>query len=75
MIRRTFRVFCLAIWIGIVAPAPLLAEGGSAKEVAASLSISPRTVEFHKYQMMETLDLHTSADLVRFAIKNGLVGP
>jgi DNA-binding NarL/FixJ family response regulator len=53
----------------------LLAEGGSAKEVAASLSISSRTVEFHKYQMMETLGLHTSAELIRFAIKNGLVGP
>jgi DNA-binding NarL/FixJ family response regulator len=32
-------------------------------------------VEFHKYQMMETLGLHTSAELIHFAIKNGLVGP
>jgi DNA-binding NarL/FixJ family response regulator len=53
----------------------LLAEGRSAKEVAASLAISSRTVEFHKYQMMETLGLHTSAELIHFAIKNGLVGP
>ena len=30
-------------------------------------------MEFHKYQLMETLDLHTSADLIHFAIKNGLV--
>jgi len=30
-------------------------------------------VEFHKYQMMETLKLHTNAELVHFAIKNGLV--
>jgi DNA-binding NarL/FixJ family response regulator len=51
----------------------LLAEGRSAKEVAASLSISTRTVEFHKYQMMETLGLHTNAELIHFAIKNGLV--
>jgi DNA-binding NarL/FixJ family response regulator len=51
----------------------LLAEGRSAKEIAASLSISPRTVEFHKYQLMETLGLHTNAELVHFAIKNGLV--
>jgi DNA-binding NarL/FixJ family response regulator len=51
----------------------LLAEGQSAKQVAASLSISARTVEFHKYQMMETLGLHSNADLVHFAIKNGLV--
>jgi DNA-binding NarL/FixJ family response regulator len=52
----------------------LLAEGRSAKEVAASLGISSRTVEFHKYQMMETLGLHTGAELIHFAIKNGLVG-
>ena len=51
----------------------LLAEGHSAKEVSAALSISTRTVEFHKYQMMETLGLHTSAELVHFAIKHGLV--
>ena len=51
----------------------LLAEGRSAKEIAASLSISARTVEFHKYQMMETLDLHSNAELVHFAIKHGLV--
>ena len=51
----------------------LLAEGRSAKEIATSLSISTRTVEFHKYQMMETLDLHTNAELVHFAIKHGLV--
>jgi DNA-binding NarL/FixJ family response regulator len=51
----------------------LLAEGRSAKEIASSLSVSARTVEFHKYQMMETLDLHTSAELTHFAIKHGLV--
>jgi DNA-binding NarL/FixJ family response regulator len=51
----------------------LLAEGRSGKEIAASLSISARTVEFHKYQMMETLGLHTNADLIHFAIKHGLV--
>lgn len=51
----------------------LLAEGRSAKEIATSLDISARTVEFHKYQMMETLGLHTNADLIHFAIKHGLV--
>jgi len=51
----------------------LLAEGRSAKEIASSLNISARTVEFHKYQMMETLDLHTNAELIHFAIKHGLV--
>ncbi len=51
----------------------LLAEGRSAKEIASSLSISARTVEFHKYQIMETLGLHTNAELTRFAVRNGLV--
>ena len=51
----------------------LLAEGRSAKEIADTLAISPRTVEFHKYQMMETLGLHHSAELVHFAIKHGIV--
>jgi DNA-binding NarL/FixJ family response regulator len=51
----------------------LVAEGRSAKEIASSLSISTRTVEFHKYQMMETLGLHTNAELIHFAIKHGLV--
>jgi len=50
----------------------LLSEGRSAKEIAASLSISARTVEFHKYQMMERLGIRTSAELVHFAIKHGL---
>jgi DNA-binding NarL/FixJ family response regulator len=51
----------------------LLAEGRSAKEIGGTLEISARTVEFHKYQMMETLGLHTTADLVHFAIKTGVV--
>ena len=51
----------------------LLAEGRSAKEIASNLDISTRTVEFHKYQMMETLDIHTNAELIHFAIKHGLV--
>jgi len=51
----------------------LVAEGRSAKEIAATLSISARTVEFHKYQMMETLGVQNSAELVHFAIKHGIV--
>jgi DNA-binding NarL/FixJ family response regulator len=51
----------------------LLAEGDSAKQVAATLGISARTVEFHKYQMMDRLELHSSAELVGFAIRNGIV--
>jgi len=51
----------------------LLAEGRSAKDIAARLAISTRTVEFHKYQMMETLGLHSNAELIHLAIKHGLV--
>jgi DNA-binding NarL/FixJ family response regulator len=51
----------------------LLAEGRTAKEIAATLAISPRTVEFHKYQMMEAHGLHSSAELIHFAIKHGIV--
>jgi DNA-binding NarL/FixJ family response regulator len=47
----------------------LMGEGRSAKEIAEALSISARTVEFHKYQMMQALGLHSSAELVHFAIK------
>ena len=51
----------------------LFAEGRSAKEMASTLDISVRTVEFHKYQMMETLGLHNSTELTHFAIKHGIV--
>jgi DNA-binding NarL/FixJ family response regulator len=51
----------------------LLAEGSSAKEIAAVLGISQRTVEFHKYQMMKALGIKTSAELIQFAIKHGII--
>lgn len=50
-----------------------VAEGRSAKEIAAMLGISTRTVEFHKYQMMESLHIENSAELIHFAIKHGFV--
>jgi DNA-binding NarL/FixJ family response regulator len=53
----------------------LLAEGKSMKEVAALLDISPRTVEFHKYRIMELLRVKTNAELVQHAIKLGLIAP
>lgn len=51
----------------------LLAEGGSAKEVAKALDISSRTVEFHKYRIMKALGLKNTAELIQFAIKRGIV--
>lgn len=53
----------------------LLADGRSAKEIARRLGISHRTVEFHKYQMMDLLGLHNTAQLVRWAIQQGIVMP
>ena len=51
----------------------LVAEGNTVKEIATALEISPKTVEFHKTQLMEQLDLHTTADLTRYAIAHGLI--
>jgi DNA-binding NarL/FixJ family response regulator len=52
----------------------LLAEGRSMKEVAAALNVTPRTVAFHKYTMMEQLNVKTGAELIQYAIKNSIVG-
>jgi len=51
----------------------LFAEGKTAKEVAASLKISVRTAEGHKYEIMEALGAKTSAELVQHAIRLGLI--
>jgi DNA-binding NarL/FixJ family response regulator len=51
----------------------LIAEGKTTKQVALALNISVKTVESHRMQLMERLDLHDIASLVRFAIKIGLV--
>lgn len=50
----------------------LLVKGKSAKEIAAVLNISTRTVEFHKYRIMEQLKTKTSAELIQYALKYGL---
>jgi DNA-binding NarL/FixJ family response regulator len=47
----------------------ILAEGKFMKEAADALKVSPSTVAFHKYQIMKELQLKTTADLIRFAIK------
>ncbi|MCC7041640.1 MAG: response regulator transcription factor [Burkholderiales bacterium] len=53
----------------------LLADGLSAKEIARKLDLSSRTVESHKYQIMETLGAKSSAELIRVAIRHGIVDP
>lgn len=51
----------------------LLAEGKSTKEVAGFLDISEKTVEFHKHSIRESFGLRSNADLVLFAVKQGLI--
>lgn len=51
----------------------LVAEGKSLKEIAAILDLSVKTVEFHKSHIMRALNLHTTAELTKFAIAHGLV--
>jgi DNA-binding NarL/FixJ family response regulator len=51
----------------------LIAEGHLAKEIADILSISVRTVERHKYNIMQEHKLKTTADLIKYAIKQGIV--
>jgi DNA-binding NarL/FixJ family response regulator len=51
----------------------LVAEGRAVKEIASTLDISPKTVEFHKSQIMSLLDLHTTAELTKYALIHGLL--
>jgi DNA-binding NarL/FixJ family response regulator len=51
----------------------LVAEGNSVKEIAQILHVSVKTVETHRAQLMERLDIHDVAGLVRYAIRVGLV--
>jgi len=51
----------------------LLAEGNTMKQVAAILNITPRTIAFHKYQIMETLDVKSNSELIQYAVKHGFV--
>ena len=50
----------------------LIAEGATIKGVADALNISSKTAETHRYAIMKKLDLHTTAELTRFAIQQGL---
>jgi DNA-binding NarL/FixJ family response regulator len=51
----------------------LLAEGRSMKEAAFILNVSPRTVAFHKYTMMDHLNIKSSAELIEYAMRSALV--
>ena len=51
----------------------LLAEGHSMKQVAGVLSLTPRTVAFHKYRMMEQLKVKSTAELIQYAVRHHIV--
>ncbi len=51
----------------------LLAEGRSMKEVAKILNVTPRTVAFHKYRIMDQLNLKNNADLIQYAVHECIV--
>jgi DNA-binding NarL/FixJ family response regulator len=51
----------------------LLAEGKTSKEVAVALNLSVKTAETHRTNLMRKLDLHSIADLTRYAVRNGIV--
>ncbi|HXV68490.1 MAG TPA: response regulator transcription factor [Nitrospira sp.] len=51
----------------------LVAEGKGTKQIATLLNISVKTVEFHKFRLMEELDMHSTAELTKYAIAEGLV--
>ena len=53
----------------------LIGEGKSTREIAALLGISPKTAESHRARLMQKLDIHETASLVRYAIRRGLVQP
>lgn len=53
----------------------LIADGLTMKEIGAALGLSTRTVETHKYQMMQALEIGTTAELIRHAVEHGLTRP
>jgi len=53
----------------------LIAEGNSTKQIAAKLGIGVKTIETHRMQLMDALDIHDVAGLVRYAIRTGIIHP
>ena len=53
----------------------LLADGASNVEIADKLFISPKTVARHRENIMKKLNLHTRSDLVKYAIRKGIIRP
>ena len=53
----------------------LVVEGHTAREIADMLVISPKTVEWYKTSLMNKLDIHNKTDLIKFAIRKGIIAP
>ena len=53
----------------------LICEGMSSKEIATRLFISPKTVEYHRAHISDALGIRTTARLVRYAVRTGLIEP
>jgi DNA-binding NarL/FixJ family response regulator len=53
----------------------LIAEGSGTRQIATKLGVSVKTVETHRAKLMQRLDIHDVAGLVRYAIRQGIVGP
>jgi len=51
----------------------LLAEGKSSKQIAATLNLSPRTIETYRARIMLRLNVRSLAEIVRYAVRNGIV--
>jgi DNA-binding NarL/FixJ family response regulator len=51
----------------------LISRGLTMKEIASQLNVSTRTAETHKYEMMQTLGVETTADLIRYSLRLGLI--
>ena len=53
----------------------LIAQGQNTKQIAETLKVSPKTVEYHRTKLMDVLDVHDVPGLVRFALRVGLIAP
>jgi DNA-binding NarL/FixJ family response regulator len=53
----------------------LIAEGKTTKEIAACLNLSVKTIETHRMQMMNKLNMHSVAELTKYAIREGITTP
>jgi DNA-binding NarL/FixJ family response regulator len=71
--RNRFKQFSKAMTARQSDVVRLFAEGYCLNEIAARLNVSPKTIEFHKHQIMADFNLKSNAGLILFAVKKGLI--